>query len=134
MNVSRSAKRTTLALAVATLATGFALTTGSAAFAGPNDNNCDPGEICGFKNANRSGGLVDFSGNDSWWHGDIFRPTGGDADDEASSTWNRTGRRVGYYKDINCNGPLIFEEPGGFHLNLALNGFNDEISSNCFLP
>jgi hypothetical protein len=67
---------------------------------------CEAGEFCLYRDANRSGPVMDFNrGADSLSYGPLRWPiVGGRVNDSASSAWNRTNCSVRVYAGTNLNG------------------------------
>lgn len=66
---------------------------------------CEAGEFCLYRDANRSGPVMDFNrGVDSLSYGNLYWPiVGGRVNDSASSAWNRTNCTVRVYAGTNLN-------------------------------
>jgi hypothetical protein len=67
---------------------------------------CEAGEFCLYRDANRTGPVMDFNrGVDSFTYGSFRWPiVGGQVDNSSSSAWNRTNCTVRVYANSSLNG------------------------------
>ncbi|GAA4007823.1 hypothetical protein GCM10022247_32480 [Allokutzneria multivorans] len=85
------------------------LTTAGTASAASKNGKCESGELCVYRLANYTGGLLDFVGDDAnYTNGDVFHGTTYSLDNRATSVVNNDPARcVTLYQDINHAKPLI---------------------------
>lgn len=95
--------------------------------------NCNPGEVCLFRDPGYGGGFEDWVGDDRNYWGNVFRACGANCglNDGASSAWNN-GRQCGSYHFVHSdyNGNFLRLNRGQSVNDLGLIGWNDVFSSH----
>ncbi|MCP3801561.1 peptidase inhibitor family I36 protein [Allokutzneria sp. A3M-2-11 16] len=112
-------RRTVAVLASALL---LVLATGGTASAASKNGKCESGELCVYRLANYTGGLLDFVGDDAnYTNGDVFHGTTYTLDNRATSVVNNDPARcVTLYQDISHAKPMITIGPRSAVSNLRL--------------
>ncbi|GIE91998.1 Peptidase inhibitor family I36 [Actinoplanes regularis] len=111
------------ALAALTLIAGAAVQTAATGAAHADYRDCPDRYLCLWGDGNYEGRYTFYP------EGNLFvRNIGDRMNDLTTSIWNRTGRTVCFYNDINYQGQLFCMGAGGSSANVG-SGANDRISS-----
>src|SRR5690349_20657523 len=112
-----------VAMAAITLVTGAAVQVAATGAAHADYRDCPDRYVCLWGDGNYEG-RYRFQPE-----GNLFVPNIGSAmNDLTTSIWNRTGRTICFYNDINYQGQLLCLNGGGSTPNVG-SGANDRISS-----
>jgi hypothetical protein len=111
------------AMAALVLVTGSAVQVATTGAALANWQDCPDHYVCLWGDSNYAGRYI-FQPDGNLFVSNI----GSFMNDLTTSIWNRTGRTICFYNDINYQGQLLCLNGGGSSANVG-SGANDQISS-----